>query len=197
MAHLHLVEHQRIAYFLFPFIQYNTPVYSHFKPTWHTLHWILGKNFVDSIKKTVLIGPLPRYVVAGCCGKAAHISNRRAPRFLEDMLEDLEGIHKTTRDFLFKENLRHIRVMNPWVGLRDMLLANIWGDNPIQIKQEAMVQLAEGVKITLNKITIKRRRDSMDPAEQKRNRGWSGGGGGSGGRGLGGAAWGAGRSGRK
>jgi hypothetical protein len=57
--------------------------------------------------------------------------------------------------------------------------------------------LVEGVKITINKITIKRRRDSMDPTKQKRGRGGSSGGGcgGSYGRG-GGAAWGAARAGR-
>jgi hypothetical protein len=96
--------------------------------------------------KTVLIG------ASGCCDNAAHITNRRGPRFLEDMLEDLEGIHKTMRDYLFMENLRHIRVMNPWVGLRGLSPTNIWGDNPVQIRKEAMVHLAEGVRITLNKI---------------------------------------------
>jgi hypothetical protein len=126
--------------------------------------------------KTVLIGPLPHYVAAGCCDNATQIPNRRGPRFLEDILEDLEGIHKTMRDYLFKESLRHIRVMNPRVGLRGLSPSNIWGDNPVQIRKEVMVHLAEGVKITLNKITIKRRRDSVEPAEQKKS-GRGGGGG--------------------
>jgi hypothetical protein len=141
--------------------------------------------------KTFMIGPLPRYVTAGCCDKAAHIPNRRGQRFLEDVLEDLEGVHKSLCDFLFKENLRHVRAMNPWIGLRGLSPANIWGDNPVLIRKEAMVHVAEGVRITLNKMTIKRRRDSVDTEEQKRSRGA----GGSSGQGSGGASWGASRNG--
>jgi hypothetical protein len=75
--------------------------------------------------KTVLVGPLPRYATAACCNEAEHMPNRRGARFLEDLVEDLEGVHKIARDFLFKESLRHIRVMNPWVGLRGLLPSNI------------------------------------------------------------------------
>jgi uncharacterized membrane protein YgcG len=92
--------------------------------------------------------------------------------------------------------------------LRGLLPSNIWGDNPVAIRQEMLGHLVEGVKITINKITIKRRRDSVDPTEQKRGRGGGnsggrggssssgrGGCGGSYGRGVG-AAWGAARAGR-
>jgi hypothetical protein len=50
--------------------------------------------------KTVLVGPLPRYVTAACCTNVAHMPNRCGASFLEDLLEDLEGVHKSTRDFL-------------------------------------------------------------------------------------------------
>jgi hypothetical protein len=52
--------------------------------------------------KTVLVGLLPRYVTAGCCSNTAHMPNRQGARFLEDMLEDLEGVHKGVRDFFLK-----------------------------------------------------------------------------------------------
>jgi hypothetical protein len=70
-----------------------------------------------------------------------------------------------------------------------------------------MGHLVEGILITFNKITIKRRRESLDHTEQKRGRGGSSGGG-RGNRGIGGgghgsnssrgpgAAWGAARAGR-
>jgi uncharacterized membrane protein YgcG len=157
--------------------------------------------------KTVLVGPLPRYATAACCNKAAHMPNRMGARFLEDLMEDLEGVHKIASDYLFKESLRHIRVMNPWVGLRGLSPTNIWGDDPTSIRLDMMGHLVEGIFITLNKITLKRRRDSVDPVEQKRGRG-GGSGGGQGSRGIGGgghgsssgrgavAAWGSARAGR-
>jgi hypothetical protein len=81
--------------------------------------------------------------------------------------------------------MRHVRVMNPWVGLRGTSPSNIWGEDPVYIRKEMMPRLAEGVKITLNKISLKRRSDGNEP-ETKRGRSLSaasrGGGGGSGDR---------------
>jgi hypothetical protein len=57
----------------------------------------------------------------------------------------------------------------------------------VHIKRELMKHLVEGVQITLDKITPKRRRDSVESSGSKRVRG-GGRGGGGGGRGPGTAA---------
>jgi hypothetical protein len=76
------------------------------------------------------------------------------------MVKELEEVHKHIRDFLFVEGLRHVRVMNPWVGLRGSSPANIWGEDPVLIKTAMLPKLVEGVKLTLSKITLKRRSDN-------------------------------------
>jgi hypothetical protein len=119
--------------------------------------------------KTVWIGPLPRYVTGGCCLEAGHAQNRLRRDFLESQLGHLEEVHTCTRDFLFVEGLRHARVMNPWVGIRGSSPSNIWGEDPVYIRREMMTKLTDGVKITLNKITLKRRGDGEEP-ETKRGR---------------------------
>jgi hypothetical protein len=125
--------------------------------------------------KTVLVGPLPRYVTGSCCQDPEHMPNRLRARFLEDLVADLDDVHKCARDFLFVEGLRNMRVMNPWVGLRGSSPANIWGEDPVHVKQEMQMKLVEGVKLTLNKITLKRGSDSREP-EPKRSRNTGGGG---------------------
>jgi uncharacterized membrane protein YgcG len=153
--------------------------------------------------KTVMVGPMPRFVTGGCCTEPGHMPNRTQPGFLDNMVKELEEVHKQVRDFLFVENLRHVRVMNPWIGLRGASPSNIWGEDPVLVKAEMLPKLVEGVKITITKITIKRRGDNTMP-EPKRNRSGAepgraggsarGGGGGSGsssgggGSGRGGAA---------
>jgi uncharacterized membrane protein YgcG len=119
--------------------------------------------------KTVWIGPLPRYVTGSCCQEAGHVANRQQRGFLDTVLESLEEVHRCTRDYLFTEGMRHARVMNPWVGLRSTSPSNIWGEDPVYIKKELMPRLAEGVKITLNKISLKRRGEGEEP-ETKRGR---------------------------
>jgi uncharacterized membrane protein YgcG len=126
--------------------------------------------------KTVWIGPLPRYVTGSCCLEAGHVANRLQRGFLDTVLASLEDVHRSTRDFLFMEGMRHARVMNPWVGLRSTSPSNIWGEDPVYIKKEVMTLLAEGVKITLNKISLKRRGEGDEP-DTKRGRRQTGGGG--------------------
>jgi hypothetical protein len=122
-------------------------------------------------------GQLLRYVTGSCCQVAGHVANRQQRGFLDTMLASLEEVHRSTRDFM--EGMRHARVMNPWVGLRSTSPSNIWGEDPVYIKKEVMPRLAEGVKITLNKISLKRRGEGDEP-DMKRGRRQAGGGGGDG-----------------
>jgi hypothetical protein len=119
--------------------------------------------------KTVMVGPLPRFVTGGCCTDPGHMPNRKQPGFMDNMVKELEEVHKQVRDFLFVENLRHVRVMNPWIGLRGSSPSNIWGEDPVLVKAEVLPKLVEGVKITTTKITLKRRGDNLTP-EPKRSR---------------------------
>jgi hypothetical protein len=76
--------------------------------------------------------------------------------------------------------------MDPWVGLRQYESGELWDKDPVHIIQDRYKALAEGVKITISKLSPKRRRDSIgNPGpDSKRGRmegrGGRGGGGGNG-----------------
>jgi hypothetical protein len=127
----------------------------------------------DNIK-TVVVGPLPRYITAGCCSNEEHMPNRKAPRFLERMVTDLAVLQKSIKDFLFTENLRSARAMDPWVGLRDMQVSSLWGADPLHVRQEHFGPLVEGVRITAEKIAnngnAKKRVGGSDSSESKRSK---------------------------
>jgi hypothetical protein len=123
--------------------------------------------------KTVMMGPLPRFVTGSCCEDPGHIPNRGQSGFLNNMVGELEELHKNVRDFLFVEGLRHVRIMNPWVGMRGTSPTNIWGEDPIMVLPAVLPKLVEGVKLTLSKITLKRRSDNATP-EPKRSRSTTG-----------------------
>jgi hypothetical protein len=72
-------------------------------------------EFVIIKIKTVMIGALPRYATGGCCQNVEHVPNRHQRGFLDEVVA--EEVHKCIRDFLFVESMRHVSVMNPWVGL--------------------------------------------------------------------------------
>jgi hypothetical protein len=124
--------------------------------------------------KTVVVGPLPRYITAGCCSKEEHMPNRKSPRFLERMVSDLAVLQKSIKDFLFNENLRSARAMDPWVGLREMQVSSLWGADPLHVRQEHFGPLVEGVRITADKIAnngnAKRRMGGPESSESKRSK---------------------------
>jgi uncharacterized membrane protein YgcG len=135
----------------------------------------------DSIK-TAFIGPLPRYVTGACCSEGSHMVNRKEPDFFQKMKQDLAALNKEIKEFLFNDDYQYMRVMDPWVGLKNMSPDTVWGADPVHIRQDHMKHLVEGVQITLAKITPKRRRDSVEASGNKRSRGGSRSGGG--GRGV-------------
>jgi hypothetical protein len=137
--------------------------------------------------KTAFIGPLPRYVMGACCDEMGHMANRTEPGFFQRMKQDLAVLNKEIKDFLFNDDYQNVRAMDPWVGLKNLGPDMVWGEDPVHIKRELMKHLVEGVQITLDKITPKRRRDSVESSGSKRARG-GGRGGGGGGRGPGTAA---------
>jgi hypothetical protein len=111
---------------------------------------------------TVMIGPLPRYVSSACCGDPEHMANRCTPGFLTKMKSELDGINRTIKEFLHNLGYNNIRAMDPWVGLGQLDVKQIWGTDPVHIKREHLAKLVEGVKITLSKLAPKRRRDSTE-----------------------------------
>jgi hypothetical protein len=98
------------------------------------------------------------------------MGNRKKPGFLHEIKRDLAALNKSIKDFLFNKDFPTIRAMDHWVGLKNKEEDDIWGSDPVHIKQEHYKILVGGVKITLDKITPKRRRESAGNATVKRGR---------------------------
>jgi hypothetical protein len=134
--------------------------------------------------KAVVVGPLPKYVTASCCDDPRHMQNRKDTSFLPNLLAELAAINKGIKDFLFLEGYRNMRAMDPWVGLRKMDVKDVWGDDPVHIRHCHYKHLADGIKLTVEKIKGKKRMASQPESATKRGRTVSSGS--SGGTGTGG-----------
>jgi uncharacterized membrane protein YgcG len=134
---------------------------------------------------TVFVGPMPWYVTAACCGDGGHMPNRRQATFFNDMKADLSGVNKVIKDFLYNDDFSNVRGMDPWVGLCNTPVEELWGQDPVLVKDVHINQLIKGVDLALTTIKPKRRRDTDPNSTMKRGRLDSrgrgrGGGGGSG-----------------
>jgi hypothetical protein len=60
--------------------------------------------------------------------------------------------------------------MDPWVGLRNIAVDQLWGQNPVHLKKEHYSKLIEGIHITVDKIVPKKRNSTMSGSLTKRGK---------------------------
>jgi hypothetical protein len=106
-------------------------------------------------------------VTSPCCEDEQHMPNRRKRTFLEETLADLEVFKKGLKDVLFSNNLRFGRVMDPWVGLRHLPNEEIWGKDPVHLRNHLYEVLVDGVLITEAKIGGKRKQEGNSSQHNK------------------------------
>ena len=102
--------------------------------------WEVAKDY-----KMVVVGPMPRYVTAGCCPETDHVTNRNDLGFYQKMKDDLVACGGAIKDFLFTSGHRNGRLMDPARQLRSLAAAESWGADPIHPKKEIYGLLADGV----------------------------------------------------
>jgi hypothetical protein len=85
-------------------------------------HFTALKPLVDLVgkRKGIVVAPLPRYFAAGCCSDPDHCFNRRALDFEQQQQQLLNILKRGLKDFLYANNYRAIRVLDPCVDIRGM-----------------------------------------------------------------------------
>ena len=96
-------------------------------------------------KHMVIVGPMARFVSAGCCSDSTHVANRNSREFYLKLKEDLVASCSNIKDFLFTSGMRHGRVMDPARSTSSLVAAEIWGSDPIHPKPMVYEMLADGV----------------------------------------------------
>jgi hypothetical protein len=113
-------------------------------------------------KRTLILTPLPRYAVAGCCNNLEHCANIREPGYKTRMMQELEDIKRNLRDYLFHKGKRNIRVVDPTMDLMGMVDSEIWDIDPIHPKEEAYKRIAEGLVNVVAQATESGKRGRSD-----------------------------------
>jgi hypothetical protein len=135
-------------------------LFNNLKPLFEAVN---GKNFL-------LVTPLPRYLIDGCCSDAEHMPNRKLPGFEQQLQDDLRDVAQNFKDFLFTSGLKNGKIVNPEISLRGLQRHEIWDADPVHLRDAAYDKLAEGiirVASNLEEAGKKRRRtDSLDGGRQ-------------------------------
>jgi hypothetical protein len=96
-------------------------------------------------RRVLIITPMLRYIVAGCCNEEEHCSNRRTHGYKANMQQGLEDIRFNLKDYLFHKGKRQVRVLDPNVDIRGMTDSEVWDNHPIHPRPEVYKKIAEAV----------------------------------------------------
>jgi hypothetical protein len=117
-------------------------------------------------KRGVVVSPMPRYIVTGCCSETSHCSNRRFLDFEQQLQQQLDITKRHLKDFLFYDGYRQIPVLDPCMDIRHLDQDEAWGDDPIHPNPIVYSKIAAAAAMINDRMRVqeteaKRRRDSM------------------------------------
>jgi hypothetical protein len=100
-------------------------------------------------RKGLLITPMPRYLVRGCCADPEHATNVKDPQYKNKMMADFEEMRGNFKKFLFHDGYRNMKMLDPNVDLRGLAEDEVWGEDPVHPLAAAYKKIAARViKIT-------------------------------------------------
>jgi hypothetical protein len=93
----------------------------------------------------LIVSPLPRFVIGGCCQDVRHCANRMDPNFRADQQRQLDGAIRRIKNYLYNCNRRTMRVMDSTFDLRNMPNEDIWCVDPVHPIDPVYRRVAAGV----------------------------------------------------
>jgi hypothetical protein len=124
----------------------------------------------------LFVSPLPRYVIEGCCQDARHVSNRLDPFYQDDQLDQLDGVRRHLKAYMFNHRRKNVKVVDVAMEMRGLENDDIWFIDPVHPIDPVYRRLANGVTSVAasfaedqDRTEPKRRRtDSWDEGGQRR-----------------------------
>jgi hypothetical protein len=129
-----------------------------------TDHFNALKPILDVIGKRqcLIVAPMPRFIIDGCCKDARYVSNRLDPFFQDDQLD---GVRCHLKAYMYNHRRGNVKVVDPAMELRGLDNEDIWFVDPIHPIDPIYRRLATAV------ITMAAPGQEEDgPASSKRRR---------------------------
>jgi hypothetical protein len=111
-----------------------------------TDHFNALKPILDAIGKRpcLIVAPMPRFIIDGCCKDARHVSNRLDP-FFQDQLDQLDGVRRHLKAYMYNHRRENVKVVDPAMELRGLENEDIWFVDPIHPIDPIYMRLATAV----------------------------------------------------
>jgi uncharacterized membrane protein YgcG len=119
--------------------------------------------------KTVVVGPVVRYVTGGCCDDPDHMPNRKNDAFLPSLKKDVLTAKNTLKEQLQVKGHHHCRVIDMAMDMQEKKNEDIWDSDPTMPCDaifDGLVAALPGAEARID-LTRKRPGEKIDPEPKK------------------------------
>jgi len=97
---------------------------------------------------TVLVGPIPRYVMARCCDHPGHLTNYGKDFFTDSVVKGIKEVGKQLKRLIFYRGMKNVFLLNPNQAIREVAttgeaLAALWTTDPVHPTMKAYEAIAK------------------------------------------------------
>jgi hypothetical protein len=112
-----------------------------------TEHYNALRPVLDAIGRLpcLIVAPLQRYIVAGCCADVRHVANRLDRGYQDDQKQQLALLVRNLKAFLFNTRRGNVRVVDVAQDLVGFENADIWCVDPVHPIDQVYRRIASGV----------------------------------------------------
>jgi hypothetical protein len=112
-----------------------------------TEHYNTLRPVLDAVGRIpcLIVAPLQRYIVAGCCDDVRHVANRLDRGFQDDQKQQLALLVRNLKAFLFNNRRGNMRVVDVAQDLVGFENADIWCVDPVHPIDQVYRRIASGV----------------------------------------------------
>ena len=128
---------------------------------------------LDEVKdmRRIILSQLPRYLQARCCSQENHTTNFGEEDYKQKLEASVYEAKNNLRAYSFREGIRNLRVIGAWHLVKK---DDIWGSDPVHMKERGYDILAKNVVSTAQDMEGKRKAEDSAAGTAKKPRTESG-----------------------
>jgi hypothetical protein len=123
----------------------------------------------------IIMGPMPRYLIATCCGNPGHVTNRNTDSYIDGLIQGIKDVYSWINSTIFLRRIKDVKTFNPTHALGfnnydvniDTIL-ELWGEDPVHPTPSGYRVLAERLASMVDDVLTDVTVNSDPPPQQKK-----------------------------
>jgi hypothetical protein len=125
--------------------------------------------------KVIIMGPMPRYLIAKCCGNPGHVTNRNTDSYIDGLIQGIKDVYSWINSTIFLRRIKDVKTFNPTHALGfnnydvniDTIL-ELWGEDPVHPTPSGYRVLAERLASMVDDVLTDVTVNNDPPPQQKK-----------------------------